>query len=245
MPRPSAHASSRSSASALAPMSVARSLPTSDPAGSVQEGQKREGASVLLCSAPVGWAHRCCCIWRTAGVGRLGIVDFDVVDTSNLATRQVIHRHQLGGQTQDRIAPSTASLRSPHCQVDLYTETALTSDNALEIIAPYEFVCGRHRPFPTRLSGPRTPALLWASPNVYGRSFASRSGHGVQLQEGPNYRDLFSEPPPARIGASLPRKAGWWGFCRHHRMIPGDGNGEASSPASHHREVVVCCSLMP
>ena len=78
-----------------------------------------------------------------AGVGRIGIVDFDVVDHSNLQ-RQVIHGTSWVGKPKIESAKASILEINPYCQVDLH-EVRLSADNALDIFRPYDIVVGRHR----------------------------------------------------------------------------------------------------
>jgi adenylyltransferase/sulfurtransferase len=130
-----------------------------------------------------------------AGVGRLGIVDFDVVDHSNLQ-RQVIHGTSWVGKPKIESAKHRIHEINPHCQVDLY-ETALTSENALEIIRPYDIVCDGTDNFPTRYLV-NDACVLLGKPNVYGSIFRFEGQATVFNLDAnsPNYRDLFPEPPP-------------------------------------------------
>ena len=128
-------------------------------------------------------------------MGRLGIVDFDVVDHSNLQ-RQVIHGTSWVGKPKIESAKARIHEINPHCQVDLY-ETALSSENALEIIRPYDIVCDGTDNFPTRYLV-NDACVLLGKPNVYGSIFRFEGQATVfNLDaESPNYRDLFPEPPP-------------------------------------------------
>jgi len=158
------------------------------------EGQKRLKAASVLCVGTGGLGSPLLLYLAAAGVGRLGIVDFDVVDTSNLQ-RQVIHGTSWVGKPKIESAKHRIHEINPHCQVDLY-ETALTSDNALEIIAPYDIVCDGTDNFPTRYLV-NDACVLLGKPNVYGSIFRFEGQATVfNYQEGPNYRDLFPEPPP-------------------------------------------------
>jgi len=129
-----------------------------------------------------------------AGVGTLGIVDFDTVEASNLQ-RQIIHG------TRDVSRPKTASARdrlrdiNPHVNVVAY-ETRLTSANALEIIREYDIVVDGSDNFPTRYLV-NDACILLGKPNVYGSVFrfeGQASVFGAPL--GPCYRCLYPEPPP-------------------------------------------------
>ena len=159
------------------------------------EGQKRLKAASVLCVGTGGLGSPLLLYLAAAGVGRLGIVDFDVVDHSNLQ-RQVIHGTSWVGKPKIESAKARILEINPHCQVDLY-ETALTSENALEIIASYDLVCDGTDNFPTRYLV-NDACVLLGKPNVYGSIFRFEGQATVfNLDaESPNYRDLFPEPPP-------------------------------------------------
>ena len=159
------------------------------------EGQKRLKGASVLCVGTGGLGSPLLLYLAAAGVGRLGIVDFDVVDHSNLQ-RQVIHGTSWVGKPKIESAKARIHEINPHCQVDLY-ETALTSENALEIIRPYDIVCDGTDNFPTRYLV-NDACVLLGKPNVYGSIFRFEGQATVfNLDaESPNYRDLFPEPPP-------------------------------------------------
>jgi len=159
------------------------------------EGQKRLKGSSVLCVGTGGLGSPLLLYLAAAGVGRLGIVDFDVVDHSNLQ-RQVIHGTSWVGKPKIESAKARILEINPRCQVDLY-ETALTSENALEIIRPYDIVCDGTDNFPTRYLV-NDACVLLGKPNVYGSIFRFEGQATVfNLDaESPNYRDLFPEPPP-------------------------------------------------
>jgi adenylyltransferase/sulfurtransferase len=129
-----------------------------------------------------------------AGVGRIGIVDFDVVDASNLQ-RQVIHGTHSIGKPKVQSAKERILDINPHVQVDLYEEP-LSSDNALRILAPYDVVVDGTDNFPTRYLV-NDACVLLGKPNVYGSIFRFEGQASVfNHAGGPNYRDLYPEPPP-------------------------------------------------
>ena len=159
------------------------------------EGQKRLKAASVLCVGTGGLGSPLLLYLAAAGVGRLGIVDFDVVDHSNLQ-RQVIHGTSWVGKPKIESARARILEINPHCQVDLY-ETALSSENALEIIRPYDIVCDGTDNFPTRYLV-NDACVLLGKPNVYGSIFRFEGQATVFNLDAasPNYRDLFPEPPP-------------------------------------------------
>jgi sulfur-carrier protein adenylyltransferase/sulfurtransferase len=158
------------------------------------EGQKRLKAASILCVGTGGLGSPLLLYLAAAGVGRLGIVDFDVVDFSNLQ-RQVIHGTSWVGKPKIESAKNRILEINPYCQVDLY-ETQFTSENALKIAEPYDIIIDGTDNFPTRYLVNDTCVLL-NKPNVYGSIFRFEGQATVfNYEGGPNYRDLYPEPPP-------------------------------------------------
>ncbi|MEO3704069.1 molybdopterin-synthase adenylyltransferase MoeB [Trichormus azollae] len=158
------------------------------------EGQKRLKAASVLCIGTGGLGSPFLLYLAAAGIGRIGIVDFDVVDTSNLQ-RQVIHGTSWVGQPKIESAKNRIHEINPHCQVDLY-ETRISSENALDIIHPYDIVVDGTDNFPTRYLV-NDACVLLEKPNVYGSIFRFEGQATVfNYEGGPNYRDLYPEPPP-------------------------------------------------
>ena len=129
-----------------------------------------------------------------AGIGRIGLVDFDVVDYTNLQ-RQVIHgTKDVGRKKLDSAADSMLDI-NPFLQVDKH-EVALSSDNALEILKDYDIVIDGTDNFPTRYLV-NDACVLLKKPNVYGSIFRFEGQSTVFAYEGgPCYRCLYPEPPP-------------------------------------------------
>jgi sulfur-carrier protein adenylyltransferase/sulfurtransferase len=158
------------------------------------EGQKRLKAASVLCIGTGGLGSPLLLYLAAAGIGRIGIVDFDVVDTSNLQ-RQVIHGTSWVGKPKIESAKNRIHEINPHCQVDLY-ETRLSSENALDIVRPYDIVVDGTDNFPTRYLV-NDACVLLDKPNVYGSIFRFEGQATVfNYEGGPNYRDLYPEPPP-------------------------------------------------
>jgi sulfur-carrier protein adenylyltransferase/sulfurtransferase len=158
------------------------------------EGQKRLKVANVLCIGTGGLGSPLLLYLAAAGIGRIGIVDFDVVDTSNLQ-RQVIHGTSWVGKPKIESAKNRIHEINPYCQVDLY-ETRLTSENALEILQPYDIVVDGTDNFPTRYLV-NDACVLLNKPNVYGSILRFEGQASVfNYEGGPNYRDLFPEPPP-------------------------------------------------
>ncbi|MBD2412445.1 MAG: molybdopterin-synthase adenylyltransferase MoeB [Desmonostoc geniculatum HA4340-LM1] len=158
------------------------------------EGQKRLKAASVLCIGTGGLGSPLLLYLAAAGIGRIGIVDFDIVDTSNLQ-RQVIHGTSWVGKPKIESAKNRIHEINPYCQVDLY-ETRLSSENALEIFEPYDIVVDGTDNFPTRYLV-NDACVLLNKPNVYGSIFRFEGQATVfNYEGGPNYRDLYPEPPP-------------------------------------------------
>lgn len=158
------------------------------------EGQKRLKAASVLCIGTGGLGSPLLLYLAAAGIGRIGIVDFDIVDSSNLQ-RQVIHGTSWVGKPKIESAKNRILEINPFCQVDLYN-TRLSSENALELLEPYDVVVDGTDNFPTRYLV-NDACVLLNKPNVYGSIFRFEGQATVfNYQEGPNYRDLYPEPPP-------------------------------------------------
>lgn len=158
------------------------------------EGQKRLKAAKVLCIGTGGLGAALLLYLAAAGVGRIGIVDFDVVDTSNLQ-RQVIHGTSWVNKPKIESAKHRILEINPFCQVDLYN-TRLSSENALEILKPYDIIVDGTDNFPTRYLV-NDACVLLDKPNVYGSIYRFEGQATVfNYQGGPNYRDLYPEPPP-------------------------------------------------
>jgi len=158
------------------------------------EGQRRLKGGAVLCVGTGGLGSPLLLYLAAAGVGRIGVVDFDVVDESNLQ-RQVLHGTSSVGRPKVESARARILDINPRCQVDVY-ETAIRSDNALEIVAPYDVVVDGTDNFPTRYLV-NDACVIMGKPNVYGSIFKFEGQASVfNYRGGPNYRDLYPEPPP-------------------------------------------------
>jgi molybdopterin/thiamine biosynthesis adenylyltransferase/rhodanese-related sulfurtransferase len=158
------------------------------------EGQRKLLASSVLLIGTGGLGSPVALYLAAAGVGRIGLVDYDVVDYSNLQ-RQVIH----GMETLDMLKVESARRRmldlNPDIQVDTYNEP-FTSANAMRIAADYDVIIDGTDNFPTRYLTNDVCVLL-GKPNVYGSIFRFDGQVSVfDAQRGPCYRCLFPEPPP-------------------------------------------------
>ncbi|MEA5467660.1 molybdopterin-synthase adenylyltransferase MoeB [Spirulina sp. 06S082] len=158
------------------------------------DGQKRLKSASVLCIGTGGLGSPLLLYLAAAGIGRIGIVDFDIVDSSNLQ-RQIIHGISWVGKPKIESAKNRIQEINPNCQVDLY-ETRLSAENALDIIKPYDIVVDGTDNFPTRYLT-NDACVLLNKPNVYGSIFRFEGQATVfNYEGGPNYRDLYPEPPP-------------------------------------------------
>jgi molybdopterin/thiamine biosynthesis adenylyltransferase/rhodanese-related sulfurtransferase len=158
------------------------------------EGQKRLKEGRVLCVGAGGLGSPLALYLAAAGVGTIGIVEFDRVDESNLQ-RQILHGTKDVGRS--KIASSTDRLRdvNPHVRVVPH-ETRLNSANALDIVAGYDVVVDGTDNFPTRYLV-NDACVLAGKPNVYGSVFRWEGQVSVfGADGGPCYRCLFREPPP-------------------------------------------------
>jgi adenylyltransferase/sulfurtransferase len=158
------------------------------------QGQRRLKASSVLLVGAGGLGSPLALYLAAAGVGRLGIVDHDVVDESNLQ-RQVLHGTASIGKSKLESAKARLADLNPGVQVDPY-ETRLTSENALAILAPYDVVVDGTDNFPTRYLV-NDACVLLGKPNVYGSIFRFEGQASVfDARVGPCYRCLYPDPPP-------------------------------------------------
>jgi adenylyltransferase/sulfurtransferase len=161
------------------------------------EGQKKlKAASILLIGAG-GLGSPLAMYLAAAGIGCIGLVDYDVVDYTNLQ-RQIIHGTKDVGKPKLDSAKARMLDINPHVQVDTYP-VPLTSANALEILEPYDVVIDGTDNFPTRYLT-NDACVLLGKPNVYGSIFRFEGQLSVfYAKEGPCYRCLFPEPPPPGV----------------------------------------------
>ncbi|MCA9491242.1 MAG: molybdopterin-synthase adenylyltransferase MoeB [Myxococcales bacterium] len=158
------------------------------------EGQRRLKGGSVLCVGTGGLGSPLLLYLAAAGVGRIGLVDFDAVDASNLQ-RQIAHGTSMVGRPKVESAAARIRDLNPHVRVDTHAE-ALTSENALRLIEGYDVVVDGSDNFPTRYLVDDACVLL-GKPNVYGSVYRFEGQASVfNWQGGPTYRDLFPEPPP-------------------------------------------------
>jgi len=163
------------------------------------EGQKKLKATKVLVIGSGGLGSPVLLYLAAAGVGTLGIVDFDVVDDSNLQ-RQVLFGVDEIGKPKVEAAKQRLQSLNPHINIITYN-TQLTSQNALDIIKDYNVVADGTDNFPTRYLV-NDACLLLDKPNVYASIFQFEGQVSVfnyvdaKGERGPNYRDLYPAPPP-------------------------------------------------
>ncbi len=157
-------------------------------------GQKKLKTSSVLVIGAGGLGSPLCLYLAAAGVGRIGLVDFDQVDHSNLQ-RQVIYSSRDIGRPKLEAAKDRILEINPNIQVDNY-EIRLTSENALQIIKDYDVIVDGTDNFPTRYLV-NDACVLLAKPNVYGSIFRFEGQVSVfDSKNGPCYRCLYPQPPP-------------------------------------------------
>ncbi len=155
--------------------------------------EKLKAASVLVVGAG-GLGSPLAMYLAAAGVGRLGLVDFDRVEASNLH-RQLLYATQDVGRPKLEAARERLQSINPHVRVDLH-ETYLTSENALSIIGGYDLVADGTDNFPTRYLV-NDACVMAGVPNVYASIFRFEGQVSVfATEDGPCYRCLYAEPPP-------------------------------------------------
>jgi len=158
------------------------------------EGQQKLKAARVLCIGAGGLGSPLALYLGAAGVGTLGIVDFDVVDYTNLQ-RQIIHTTADVGRKKLDSAAEKLKAINPFLNVRTF-ETKLTSQNALELFRDFDIIADGTDNFPTRYLV-NDACVLTGKPNVYGSIFRFEGQASVfATDEGPCYRCLYPEPPP-------------------------------------------------
>ncbi|MBV05175.1 MAG: molybdopterin-synthase adenylyltransferase MoeB [Vicinamibacterales bacterium] len=158
------------------------------------DGQRKLKGARVLCIGAGGLGSPAAMYLAAAGVGQLGIVDFDVVDFSNLQ-RQILHGTPDVGRSKLQSAKDRLQAINPAVHVETY-ETALSSENALQLLEPYDVVVDGTDNFPTRYLV-NDACVLLGKPNAYGSIFRFEGQASVfALKGGPCYRCLYPEPPP-------------------------------------------------
>lgn len=157
-------------------------------------GQKKLKASSVLIVGTGGLGSPVSMYLAAAGVGRIGLVDYDVVDFTNLQ-RQIVHGTSALGERKVKSANNRLTDINPDISIDLYDEP-FTSENALGISEPYDLIIDGTDNFPTRYLI-NDVCVLTGKPNVFGSIFRFEGQASVfWADKGPCYRCLFPEPPP-------------------------------------------------
>jgi molybdopterin/thiamine biosynthesis adenylyltransferase/rhodanese-related sulfurtransferase len=158
------------------------------------DGQRKLKAASILLIGSGGLGSPAALYLAAAGIGHIGLVDYDVVDFSNLQ-RQVIHGTSTINQLKVESARDRMLDLNPDIEVEIYNEP-FTSENAMHIAEPYDIIIDGTDNFPTRYLT-NDLCVLTGKPNVYGSIFRFEGQASVfYAKEGPCYRCLFPEPPP-------------------------------------------------
>jgi adenylyltransferase/sulfurtransferase len=158
------------------------------------DGQRRLKAGSVLCIGAGGLGSPAAMYLAAAGVGKIGVVDFDVVDYSNLQ-RQIIHGTSDVGRSKLDSAKDRLLDINPHIEVEIFEE-ALSSENALRLFEPYDIILDGTDNVPTRYLT-NDACVLLGKPNAYGSIFRFEGQASVfSTKDGPCYRCLYPEPPP-------------------------------------------------
>jgi molybdopterin/thiamine biosynthesis adenylyltransferase/rhodanese-related sulfurtransferase/molybdopterin converting factor small subunit len=158
------------------------------------DGQRKLKAAKVLCIGAGGLGSPVAMYLAAAGVGTLGIVDFDTVDFSNLQ-RQILHGTPDVGRSKLASAKDKLSALNPEIDIQTF-ETALSSQNALKLFEPFDIIVDGTDNFPTRYLV-NDACVLLGKPNAYGSIFRFEGQASVfATKDGPCYRCLYPEPPP-------------------------------------------------
>ena len=159
------------------------------------DGQKRIKAASVLCIGTGGLGSPIALYLAAAGIGRLGLVDYDIVDFSNLQ-RQILHGTEDVGRKKLNSARDRIKAINPNVQVDLH-DMMFRSENAMQLVQDYDIVIDGTDNFPTRYLS-NDVCVLTKKPNIYGSIFRFDGQCTVFAPHlgGPCYRCMFPEPPP-------------------------------------------------
>jgi len=158
------------------------------------DGQRKLKAAKVLCIGAGGLGSPVAMYLAAAGVGTIGLVDFDVVDFSNLQ-RQILHSTPDVGKPKLQSAREKLHALNPEIEIRTH-EVALSSQNALQLFAPYDIIVDGTDNFPTRYLV-NDACVILGKPNAYGSIFRFEGQASVfAMKNGPCYRCLYPEPPP-------------------------------------------------
>jgi adenylyltransferase/sulfurtransferase len=188
-------------------------------------GQKKLKAAKVLVVGTGGLGAPVSLYLAAAGVGTIGLVDFDEVDETNLQ-RQVIFTTDDVGEKKVEVAKRRLLSLNPYIKVETYGE-AITSQNALEIIGEYDVVVDATDNFPTRYLL-NDACVFLKKPLVYGSIFRFDGQLSVfYAGHGPCYRCLYPEPPPPRPRPLMRRRRRPGGFARNSGLVTGERDPKA------------------
>ena len=183
------------------------------------EGQKRLKAAKVLCIGTGGLGAPLTMYLAAAGVGTIGLVDFDTVDVTNLQ-RQIVHRESTVGKPKIDSAEQTLKEINPYVRIVKH-EVMLTSENALDILKDYDVIADGTDNFQTRYLV-NDACVLLGKPNVYGSIFRFEGQASVFFaKDGPCYRCQYPEPPPPGMVPVVRRRRRVGRSARHHRRHSG------------------------
>ena len=175
------------------------------------DGQKRLKAAKVLCIGAGGLGSPLALYLAAAGVGTLGLVDFDVVDVSNLQ-RQILHATPDVGRPKIDSAREKLLALNPDLDIPRH-DAPIDSSNALDIFAQYDVIVDGTDNFPTRYLV-NDACVLLGKPNVYGSIFRFDGQASVFFPpHGPCYRCLYPVPPPPDLVPNC-AEGGCWASCR-------------------------------
>ena len=189
------------------------------------DGQRRLKAARVLCIGAGGLGSPAALYLAAAGVGTIGLVDFDDVDLTNLQ-RQILHGTKDVGRKKLESARDRLRDVNPNIDLELH-DCRFTSANAQDLIERYDIVVDGSDNFPTRYLS--NDVCVWArKPNVYGSVFRFDGQSTVFAPHlgGPCYRCMFPEPPPAGNGPQLRGSRRARRASRNHRNDSGDGSNQ-------------------
>ena len=206
------------------------------------EGQQKLKAARVLCIGTGGLGSPLALYLAAAGVGTLGLVDFDVVDYTNLQ-RQIIHSTaDVGRKKLDSAADKLKGI-NPYLNLETF-DTMLSSANALELFRDFDIIADGTDNFPTRYLV-NDACVLTGKPNVYGSIFRFEGQASVfATEDGPCYRCLYPEPPPPGLVPScaeggvlgiLPGLVGVMQATEVIKLILGIGRSSDRTPAADRR----------
>ncbi len=162
------------------------------------KGQTKIKSSSVLCIGSGGLGSPLLIYLAAAGVGKIGIVDFDVVEYSNLQ-RQIIHNTDSIGTKKTESSKEYLKKLNPFCEIEIF-ETKINKTNALDIIKRFDIICDCTDNFPSRYLI-NDACVILKKPNIYGSvsGFEGQASVFNLTEESPNYRDLIPNPPPQEL----------------------------------------------